>query len=251
MLPNYRPAKVAEMFNLLALLFPGRLDLGVGFAAGASPEVASRLRPKGNGEAAENFAQLLALLDESAELTGNPNRIEPWILATGTGIGSDMALQHRVGIVCAQFFNPHVLEDLIREFPCRFRSQWAEKPNITLALDIISGPDRASVRKNLQYRTLHSARMRQRKDNLPFPADLKGLSVFTSAEWEEAVSSVRRNRLIGTYEEIAQELATIAHEYGIGEFMFHLYSADLRERTGMIEGLARACETFQKDRGIA
>ena len=33
MLPHYSPLKVAESFSLLAGLYPGRIDLGIGRAA--------------------------------------------------------------------------------------------------------------------------------------------------------------------------------------------------------------------------
>ncbi|HWT24797.1 MAG TPA: MsnO8 family LLM class oxidoreductase, partial [Solirubrobacteraceae bacterium] len=37
MLPHYSPLKVAEQFSVLAGLFPGRIDLGVGRASGTDP----------------------------------------------------------------------------------------------------------------------------------------------------------------------------------------------------------------------
>src|SRR5207248_9473295 len=37
MLPHYSPFKVAETFAVLAGLFPGRIDLGIGRAAGTDP----------------------------------------------------------------------------------------------------------------------------------------------------------------------------------------------------------------------
>ena len=43
MLPHYSPFKVAETFTVLAALFPGRIDLGIGRAAGHGP--ADDVRP--------------------------------------------------------------------------------------------------------------------------------------------------------------------------------------------------------------
>lgn len=45
MLQHYAPFKVAESFNLLAALAPGRVDLGVGKAPGGLPHATSALRP--------------------------------------------------------------------------------------------------------------------------------------------------------------------------------------------------------------
>ena len=41
MLPHYSPLKVAENFGMLANLYPGRIDLGIGRAAGTSRNVAA------------------------------------------------------------------------------------------------------------------------------------------------------------------------------------------------------------------
>src|SRR3954454_15052402 len=37
MLPHYSPLKVAQSFSVLAGLYPGRIDLGIGRAAGTDP----------------------------------------------------------------------------------------------------------------------------------------------------------------------------------------------------------------------
>src|SRR5712675_2399507 len=37
MLPHYSPLKVAETFGMLSALYPGRIDLGIGRAAGTDP----------------------------------------------------------------------------------------------------------------------------------------------------------------------------------------------------------------------
>lgn len=60
LLQHYSPYKVAEGFNLLAALAPGRVDLGVGKAPGGFPLSTKAL---GNGRSATDFAEELALLD--------------------------------------------------------------------------------------------------------------------------------------------------------------------------------------------
>src|ERR1019366_1503309 len=44
MLPHYSPLKVAETFSMLSGLFPNRIDLGIGRAAGTTPKVAFALQ---------------------------------------------------------------------------------------------------------------------------------------------------------------------------------------------------------------
>src|SRR5690625_1014186 len=43
LLPYYKPYRVAETYNLLATMFPGRIDLGIGRAPGGSAEVSMAL----------------------------------------------------------------------------------------------------------------------------------------------------------------------------------------------------------------
>lgn len=43
LLPHYKPFKVAEVYNMLATLFPGRIDVGIGRAPGGSAEVTNAL----------------------------------------------------------------------------------------------------------------------------------------------------------------------------------------------------------------
>ena len=47
MLPHYSPLKVAETFSLLAGLFPGRIDLALGRAAGTDPLTTFALQGEG------------------------------------------------------------------------------------------------------------------------------------------------------------------------------------------------------------
>jgi luciferase family oxidoreductase group 1 len=43
LLPHYKPYRVAETYNMLATLFPGRIDLGIGRAPGGSAEASMAL----------------------------------------------------------------------------------------------------------------------------------------------------------------------------------------------------------------
>ena len=59
MLPHYSPLKVAESFGMLAALYPGRIDLGIGRAAGTSPKVAFALQRDRRQAAPDDFREQL------------------------------------------------------------------------------------------------------------------------------------------------------------------------------------------------
>ncbi len=69
MLQHYSPYKVAENFNLLAALAPGRIDLGVGKALGGLPLSTRALQQGLHQEEKGTFADQLAQLDNWLSLT--------------------------------------------------------------------------------------------------------------------------------------------------------------------------------------
>ena len=80
MLPHYSPFKVAETFTILAGLFPGRIDLGLGRAAGTDPMTTFALQRDRRQAAPDDFpqqlAELLAYLDDSLP-EDHPSRGSP------------------------------------------------------------------------------------------------------------------------------------------------------------------------------
>src|SRR5215208_5663102 len=62
MLPHYSPFKVAESFSLLSGLFPGRIDLGLGRAAGTDPMTTYALQRDRRQAAPDDFPEQLSEL---------------------------------------------------------------------------------------------------------------------------------------------------------------------------------------------
>jgi len=67
MLPHYSPFKVAEAFTMLAAMFPGRIDLGLGRASGTDPRTTFALQRDRSRAMPDDFpnqlAELLGYLD--------------------------------------------------------------------------------------------------------------------------------------------------------------------------------------------
>src|SRR5436309_13165604 len=97
MLPHYSPFKVAETFTVLAALYPGRIDLGLGRAAGTDPLTTFALQRDRRQVSPDDFpqqlAELLAYFEDdlpedhpfhrlSATLPGLPALPEPWLLGS-------------------------------------------------------------------------------------------------------------------------------------------------------------------------
>lgn len=128
MLSHYSPYKVAETFALLAGLFPGRIDLGIGRAPGGSHLSSIALASPGEIPEHDHFpqqaAELCAFLRGDFP-AGHPYaalacQVDPaampslWMLGSGGG-SSKLAGQLGMGLALAQFIAPGVCSPAIFE----------------------------------------------------------------------------------------------------------------------------------------
>jgi luciferase family oxidoreductase group 1 len=120
MLPHYSPLKVAEAFSLLAGLFPGRIDLGIGRAAGTDPLTTFALQRDRRQASPDDFpqqlAELLAYLEDdmpeehpfarlSKTLPGRPEVPECWLLGSSAQ-SAIWAAEIGLSYAFADFINP-------------------------------------------------------------------------------------------------------------------------------------------------
>ncbi|MET3287463.1 UNVERIFIED_CONTAM: luciferase family oxidoreductase group 1 [Brevibacillus sp. OAP136] len=152
MLQHYSPYKVAENFNVLAALAPGRVDLGIGRAPGGLPRSTRALQQEGGVK--RTLAEKLAELDqylhdhlpEDHPLYGVkalPHPEEPAVLyLLGTSVASaEVAAKQGVPYVFAQFINgdEEVIEKAFATYREQFPADQARKPEAILALSVIVG----------------------------------------------------------------------------------------------------------------
>src|SRR5581483_3617199 len=120
MLPHYSPLKVAETFTMLAALFPGRIDLGLGRASGTDPLTTFALQRDRRQASPDDFpqqlAELLAYFEDdlpddhpfqrlAATLPGLPALPVPWLLGSSPQ-SAIWAGQLGLPYAFADFINP-------------------------------------------------------------------------------------------------------------------------------------------------
>lgn len=145
MLPNHTPFQIAEQFGTLAALFPGRIDLGLGRAPGAGPELQRALR-KDLHRAAEMFphdvAELRALLTGEPELPiratpGNNADVEMWMLGSSL-FGAQLAARMGLPYAFAAHFAPDHLDAALALYRRDFQpSAQLAQPYVMVAMSVI------------------------------------------------------------------------------------------------------------------
>ncbi|MHA7820746.1 MAG: LLM class flavin-dependent oxidoreductase [Erythrobacter sp.] len=153
MLPNHTPFQIAEQFGTLDALFPGRIDLGLGRAPGAGPELQRALR-KDLHAASEYFPQdvleLRALMTGDVELPiaatpGLGANVEFWMLGSSL-FGAQLAAKLGMPYAFAAHFAPDHLDAALTLYRRDFQpSEAFDKPHVMVAMNVFAADtDRAA-----------------------------------------------------------------------------------------------------------
>ena len=146
MLPNHNPYVIAEQFGTLAALFPGRVDLGLGRAAGADGRLAHALRKDLMG-AAEHFPQDVVELrarfaGQAVNGVASPQAsgadVEMWILGSSL-FGAQLAAMLGLPYAFASHFAPAMLDEAARIYRERFQpSETLDRPRFMAGINVLA-----------------------------------------------------------------------------------------------------------------
>ena len=247
MLPHYSPFKVAESFSVLSGLFPGRVDLALGRAAGTDPLTTFALQRDRRMAAPDDFrdqlAELLGYLEDSlpsdhpfarlGRLPGLPEGPEPWLL--GSSMQSAVwAAELGLPYAFADFINPRGSE-IAAHYRENFRpSDRLSAPRLivgawTICAEADEEAERLTAPGRMAFRLLRQGRLIQ------VPPVEKALRFL------EGDGPPRGRRLIyGSPETVRARLDEVAEEYGADELMLVNVMHDHAARRRSYELVAEA-----------
>jgi luciferase family oxidoreductase group 1 len=231
MLPHYSPLKVAETFSMLAGLFPGRIDLGIGRAAGTDPLATFALQRDRRQVAPDDFPEQLlelrgylegTLPDQHpfarvAKLPGEPEAPEIWLLGSSPQ-SAIWAGEQSLPYVFADFINSEGahLAALYRE---RFTpSLRLPRPRVMVATWALCADTTEEAERLATSSRMALSLLRTTGKTIPVPT-VETATRFLR-EPAGALPIVRRRRMtLGTKAMVRAGLEAIASEYGAEELM--------------------------------
>ena len=228
MLPHYSPFKVAETFSVLAGLFPGRIDLGLGRAAGTDPITSRVLQRDRRAAPPDDFpqqlAELLAFLEGTfpedspvarlSALPGLPEVPEPWLL--GSSLQSAVwAAQLGLRYAFADFISPGG-GDIAR----RYRDEFTHtgrlgEPVVAVAASVICA-DTEEEAQQLAASGQMAFSMLRRGRLIAIPPVSEALA-WLEQRGERPGSPAGRRAILGSPETVRAGIEALAQEYGAGE----------------------------------
>lgn len=226
MLPNHTPFQIAEQFGTLAALFPGRVDLGLGRAPGAGPELQRALR-KDLHRAAEMFpqdvAELRALLTGEPELAiratpGHGSEVEMWMLGSSL-FGARLAAQLGLPYAFASHFAPDHLDAALELYRRDFTPSAAlSKPHVMAAMNLFAADseNEAEFIASSQLQAFVNLRT-GRPGRLPPPVE--GYRASLPANAQAMLAHIGQASAIGTGEQVADTVGAFIDRTGADEII--------------------------------
>jgi luciferase family oxidoreductase group 1 len=252
MLPHYSPLKVAESFSVLAGLFDGRIDLGIGRAPGTDPLTTFALQRDRRQASPDDFpdqlAELLALLEERippdhpfarlSRLPGHPHVPEPWLLGSSPQSGiwaADLGLPYAF----ADFINPQGAT-IAAEYHKRFRDsgRLAASRLAVAVWAICAETDEEALRLAASSRMTMTLLRRGRL--IPVPPPEKALRFLESEGLSLDRAPQGRRTVVGSPETVHDGIRAVAGEYGAEEVIVVSITYDHQARRRSYELIAEA-----------
>jgi luciferase family oxidoreductase group 1 len=254
MLPHYSPLKVAETFSILAALYPDRIDLGLGRAAGTDPMTTFALQRDRRQATPDDFPQQLAELlgylegtlpDEhpfarlAGMLPGRPELPVPWLLGSSPQ-SAVWAGQLGLPYAFADFINPGgaQIAGVYRE---RFQPERHLKaPYTAVAVWVLCAPSDEEARY-LASSSRMTLTLLRRGQLIPVPPPEEATDFLRREGRLDAPTngaSGERRGVIGSPETVRAGLEQVRADYGADEVIAVTITHDHEARRRSYELLA-------------
>jgi luciferase family oxidoreductase group 1 len=254
MLPHYSPFKVAEAFSLLAGLYPGRIDLGIGRAAGTDPLTTFALQRDRRQASPDDFpqqlAELLAYLDDdmpadhpfarlAKALPGRPAVPEQWLLGSSPQ-SAIWAAELGIAYAFADFINPDGAE-IAAEYRRRHLEHHSDHASRTAVAIWAIAADSEEQAQYLASSSRMAMRMLRQGNLIAVPPPEKAIRYLRSiGQPIESGFTEGRRGVIGSPTKVAAQLHEVGDAYGADEVIVVTITFDHEARKRSYELIAEA-----------
>jgi len=256
MLPHYSAMKVAEQFQMLQALYPGRIDLGIGRAPGGSPLDTFALRRDRKHQSTEDdfpsqLMELLAFLSRGFRSDHPFSRIElspatpdaPDIWLLGSSMWSAAAAA-QVGLpyAFAHFIDPNPTRSAIEYYRDHFKpSERLATPTAILGIGAICAETEELAQTLMSSVRVFGRRIRQGiRTQIPPPEEALAELRSSPSSGDRPETGEWPRMFVGDPETVRDKLIDMASVLGVEEIMLVTITHDHQARLRSYELLAKA-----------
>ncbi len=244
LLPYYKPYKVAEVYNMLATLFPNRVDLGIGRAPGGSAEASNALSEnflKQVWAMPENIKELLQFLDdeypaahEQAALSAAPVPAispVPWLLGTSkksAALAGSLGLSYTFGHFMSENDGPEIVQQYKLAF--KKRKNGESKAEVIVAVSVICAETTEQAEAIALSSLIWSLQRAKGQGEKGVPSIEEAKNYKLTEEETEKLTSMKEKMIIGNPLEVKNKLCKVSETYGADEIMIVTITYDIADK---------------------
>jgi luciferase family oxidoreductase group 1 len=231
LLPHYKPYKVAELYNMLATLFPARIDIGIGRAPGGSAEVTNAL--------SDNFLQnvwkmpvslqeLLHFINndhpeesELAKIKAAPVpdvRPEPWLLGTSKK-SALQAAEYGMAYAFGLFMSDNDAHQALGVYYDSFKPGSILSPKTILTVSAICAETEEQAEEIALSPLIWNIQQGNGEAVPGVPSIVEAKKYQISAEAAKTLEDMKRKMIIGNPQQVKDRLLELKNQYKPDEIM--------------------------------
>ncbi len=256
MLSHYSPFKVAEVFQMLEALAPGRVDMGIGRAPGSDQMASYALQTGPNSFPIEKYPQqvydLMRYLSESfpddhpfrnlRAMPSSSSWASPWLLSSSMG-SAGIAARLGLPLSFAHFIAQEGGPEYVKWYRDNFEpSEWFDKPRVNIGISAVTADSEERAHDLATYR--HVMRLLRNKGQemkgVPSVDEIKAMDL--SGSDLEFIELQRMKSIEGDPETVKTKIEALAEQYETDDVIVLTITHDYAERQRSYQLLAN---TFQ------
>jgi luciferase family oxidoreductase group 1 len=250
MLSHYSPLKTAEQFRTLEVLFPGRIDLGLGRAPGSDQLTAQALAygaRRGPELYPRQVMDLIAWLEDTlpedhafagVKATPRaPGMPEIWLLGSSDE-SAQLAAHFGAAFSFAHFISSDGSVDAMRLYRERFTpSARLAAPRSSAAVFVVCADTEAEAHRLARSRELFIVRLYTGRGG-PYPSVDEAEKYPYTVREQMIVDNARRRSIAGAPEQVRAQLERFAREHQADELVIVTITQDAKSRLRSYELIA-------------
>ncbi|MFD2629053.1 LLM class flavin-dependent oxidoreductase [Oceanobacillus kapialis] len=246
LLPHYKPYQIAERYHLLATMFPGRVDLGVGRAPGGSAEATMALSDnflEGVKQFPSKLEELIAFNHNGFSAEHMFSNIQPWPVASnppeiwllGTSEKSGkLAAEKDISYAFGHFMTDANGPEIVRDYSSKVNGA---KPIIAVSVICASSSAEAEEQAFYQIAKQVWKAGNTKKEHIPTMDELTKYPF--SNEQKEMLEKGRERMVVGAPYEVKKQLIDLQAKYQADELMLVTITTSYEARLKSYELIAQ------------
>lgn len=244
MLPNHAPLVVAEQFGTMAVIYPGRVDLGLGRAPGTDMRTASALRRSKSDSLytfPEDVQSLLGYFgpeEKQGHVKAYPGvgtSVPIYILGSSTD-SAYLAAKLGLPYAFASHFAPQQMEMAMMIYREKFQpSEYLSEPYMMVCLNVIATETNEEARRELTTMQQFFLNV-VRGTSKPLQPPVDSMEDVWMPHEKDAAQSMSRLTFLGSKESVRDQYNRFQKAYNVDEIMVvsYIFDPDKQKRSYQI-----------------